>query len=182
MRSPLTAAFVLFSHSLPVIRLKPETSPPTSTPSTASPSNSPRSNASPVELPPPTAEQPVTASPDQLDTDNAALPSTTTTTTATMPPQAKSVDAQLEDFFNQDWTQKPGTTAEILFIKRATRSTESVVFSLLRFPLFLSLPRSQTLRWRRVILPNPSNPTYPTLTPLVMLAQQMERSRRFPRW
>ncbi|KAM0786375.1 hypothetical protein ACM66B_001843 [Microbotryomycetes sp. NB124-2] len=110
-----------------IIRLRPETSPPSSTPSTASPSNSPHQGNSPVAAS--TAQLPVTdsAQPEQtaspFDPQQPSSNATPTTTTPMQPP-AKSVDAQLEEFFSQDWTQKPGTKAEILFIKRATRLTD----------------------------------------------------------
>ncbi|KAL8293371.1 hypothetical protein RQP46_000072 [Phenoliferia psychrophenolica] len=40
------------------------------------------------------------------------------------PSPPKPVATQLTEFFDQPWVQNPGTTAEILFIKRASRATD----------------------------------------------------------
>ncbi|KAK4050304.1 hypothetical protein OIV83_003625 [Microbotryomycetes sp. JL201] len=113
-----------------VIRLRPETSPPSSTPSTASPTNTPPTGNSPVAQTPahlPAADgAPDLASsgPSVEQSRPASHEPQQPASTNPLQPQIKSIDSQLEEFFSQDWTQKPGTKAEILFIKRATRSTD----------------------------------------------------------
>ncbi|KAK4052008.1 hypothetical protein OIO90_004538 [Microbotryomycetes sp. JL221] len=122
-----------------VIRLKPESTPPSSTPSTPSPTNSPGTSPVPgvtVQLPAHTAAVPLSSSsleaPLTINADTSVhhgerQPTGSTepaTSSTTLPAPAKSVDVQLDEFFSQEWTTKPGTTAEILFIKRATRATD----------------------------------------------------------
>jgi hypothetical protein len=124
-----------------VIRLRPNSSPSTGSPPS---SNSSPPNASPyvphatLAPSPPSSPShgPVAVDPSSTSSSNqtfslvgsATTPpiptSNTTGTTHTSVPSPPSVPDQLQEFFAQQWVQNPGTTAEILFIKRATRSSD----------------------------------------------------------
>ncbi|SCV67851.1 BQ2448_5462 [Microbotryum intermedium] len=102
-----------------IIRLRPPGGSPSPTAS-----GSPTSTAAPSPAPtsPFAAGLPLHASPPGSPPSglhSSSIPLPTSGSLAT-----KSIADQLEDFFSQKWVQAPGTTAEILYIKRATRSTD----------------------------------------------------------
>lgn len=113
-------------ESRAVIRLRPEHPPPTSTAasSVASPHTSPVGYSIPLNPSPPaspsrgsTLADTTASSEDAIGADPAAV----STSSASLQP---SVLEQLDDFFAQPWVNNPSTTIEILYIKRATRTTE----------------------------------------------------------
>ncbi|KAM0754860.1 hypothetical protein T439DRAFT_309686 [Meredithblackwellia eburnea MCA 4105] len=104
-----------------IIRLRPSatvnaTSSSSATPSSSS-SNSTPQNAFGTSSNPAIALSPSPSTPPPV----APIPSPTTPSALANP---KSVQTQLHEFFSQPWVQDPGTTAEILFIKRASRATD----------------------------------------------------------
>ncbi|GAA5987533.1 hypothetical protein JCM10908_001995 [Rhodotorula pacifica] len=110
-----------------IIRLRPEHPPPTSAAgsSVASPHTSPLGYSIPLNPSPP-------ASPNRSNTladtsansadTSTADPAGASTSTASLQP---SVLEQLEQFFAQPWVNNPSTTIEVLYIKRATRTTDA---------------------------------------------------------
>lgn len=102
------------NHTLlfPVIRLRPSTTPALST-STPSPATTPLPATPTVLTPSPPSTPPPSSSihPPPSPSSVSSLSN-------------RSVSSQLHDCFDQAWVQSPGTTAEILFIKRATRATD----------------------------------------------------------
>lgn len=118
-----TAAGVSYSRAKPaaaftVIRLRPEDAPPGG--NAASPTSSAAASAStsPFAQPIPLPGSPTLAAATSTASEATALDS------PSCPHVQKDVKQQLERFFEQEWVKRPGTTAEVLFIKRATRATE----------------------------------------------------------
>ncbi|ORY74074.1 hypothetical protein BCR35DRAFT_306869 [Leucosporidium creatinivorum] len=101
-----------------IIRLRPEDSPPGG--NAASPTSSAAASASTSPF---AQALPLPGSPT-VAAAAAATSEVSASDKAAYPPAQKDVKQQLERFFEQDWVKRPGTTAEILFIKRATRATD----------------------------------------------------------
>ncbi|SCZ93079.1 BZ3500_MvSof-1268-A1-R1_Chr6-2g08448 [Microbotryum saponariae] len=103
-----------------IIRLRPAGGSPSPTAS-----GSPTSTAAPSPAPASpfaSAGLPLHASPPGSPPTGAHSASIPLPTSGSLAP--KSIADQLDDFFSQKWVHAPGTTAEILYIKRATRSTD----------------------------------------------------------
>ncbi|BGP56451.1 hypothetical protein JCM8202_001809 [Rhodotorula sphaerocarpa] len=110
-----------------IIRLRPEHPPPTSTAgsSATSPHTSPLGYSIPLNPSPPTTPErgthPLGAS-ASTQQDALPVPDASNPAGASLQP---SVLEQLDDFFSQAWVNNPSTTIEILYIKRATRTTDA---------------------------------------------------------
>ncbi|GAA6055225.1 hypothetical protein JCM3770_000723 [Rhodotorula araucariae] len=105
-----------------IIRLRPEHPPPTSTAaSSVGASPSPHAATVPLQPSPPSSPGPLAgAAPFAAPGDGA--PSSAATSSIGASP---AVVAQLDDFFAQPWVNHPNTLVEILYIKRATRTTDT---------------------------------------------------------
>ncbi|GAA5855003.1 hypothetical protein JCM3766R1_006040 [Sporobolomyces carnicolor] len=113
-----------------IIRLRPQHSPAST--AASSPRTSPfsPSSALPLDSPPaagPLPSPPVTSvdDPSANQARSAARHSTAATAAAAGGSgQAETVLDQLDEFFARDWVNHPGTTIEVLYIKRASRASD----------------------------------------------------------
>ncbi|GAA6015824.1 hypothetical protein JCM10207_008809 [Rhodosporidiobolus poonsookiae] len=100
-----------------ILRLRPDHPPPSSTVSTStSPTTSPQVPTVPLQPSPPSSP----SRPPSPSTHGRA-PSSAASSGIADPP---SVLSQLDAFFAQPWVNDPTTRVEILYIRRATRSTD----------------------------------------------------------
>ncbi|GAA5852103.1 hypothetical protein JCM9279_005058 [Rhodotorula babjevae] len=100
-----------------IIRLRPEHPPPSSTQSSSPLGGSPTSPSLPLQPSPPLSPPPAPA--------QEPLASSSASTGLAGAQQQPVVLDQLESFFNQAWVNNPTTAVEVLYIKRATRHTDT---------------------------------------------------------
>ncbi|GAA5913973.1 hypothetical protein JCM5296_006716 [Sporobolomyces johnsonii] len=104
-----------------IIRLRPDHPPPSST-AASSPHTSPLSPHPPLHSSPPQSPEPSPSPPPlpYVPSPSGLAESPSTSSLSAPPP----VLSQLEEFFALPWVNDPRTTVEILYIKRATRTSD----------------------------------------------------------